>query len=108
MKNVGKVIRNAIVEKKDWRHELNVFAMSYRSTPHSATGVAPTILLFGNNRTNRLPTIKDESNDLDKNVATRNSRAANLEAFQEEIDLYQARVEGRQLSLLAPWIALAT
>ena len=68
MKNVGKVIRNAIVEKKDWRHELNVFAMSYRSTPHSATGVAPTILLFGNNRTNRLPTIKDESNDLDKYV----------------------------------------
>ena len=27
MKNVGKVIRGAIAEGKDWRHELNMFAM---------------------------------------------------------------------------------
>jgi hypothetical protein len=55
MRNLGSVIRNAIVEKKDWRQELNQFLRNYRSTPHSTTGVPPAILLFGENRTNRLP-----------------------------------------------------
>jgi hypothetical protein len=48
MRNLGSVIRNAIVEKKDWRQELNQFLRNYRST----TGVPPAILLFGENRTN--------------------------------------------------------
>ena len=60
MKNVGRVIRTVKAENKDWRQQLNLFAMSYRSTPHSTTGVPPSVLLFGVNRTNRLPTIVNE------------------------------------------------
>ena len=61
MKNVGKVIRTAKAEGKDWHHALNMYAMSYRSTPHSSTGVPPSTLLFGENRTNRLPTVVEET-----------------------------------------------
>ena len=60
MFKIGAVIRNAIIENKDWRQELNNFLCSYRSTPHISTGVAPSILLFGANRTNRLPSIIEE------------------------------------------------
>ena len=82
MKNVGKVIRNAIVEKKDWRHALNVFATSYRSTPHSATGVAPSILLFGSNRTNRLPTVVKDKKSIGEYVelAKKNDEIAKAKA----------------------------
>ena len=59
MKNMSKVIRNAIVERKDWRQTLNQFLRSYRSTPHSTTGIPPAVLMFGENRTDRLPTIRE-------------------------------------------------
>ena len=64
MKNINKVIRNAKVENKDWRQQLNQFLRNYRSTPHSTTGKAPTVLLFGDDRTNRLPSfIEEEKTD---------------------------------------------
>jgi hypothetical protein len=34
-------------ERNDWDQHLNNFALSYNSTPHSATKVAPALLLFG-------------------------------------------------------------
>ena len=60
MLEIGAVIRNARTENKDWRQELNAFLRSYRSTPHSTTGIAPSVLLFGANRTNRLPSVQEE------------------------------------------------
>ena len=59
MKNMSKVIRNAIVERKDWRQTLYQFLRSYRSTPHSTTGIPPAVLIVGENRTDRLPTIRE-------------------------------------------------
>ena len=66
MKRIGAVIRNATVENKNWKQELNSFLRNYRSTPHSSTGVAPSILLFGTNRTNRLPSIIEDARSFDE------------------------------------------
>ena len=66
MTSLGKVFRNAITEKKDWRQELNSFLRNYRSTPHVTTGIAPATLLFGDNRTNRLPKIIEEVTTIDE------------------------------------------
>lgn len=61
MKNLAKVIKTAIIERKHWKEALIVFLRAYRSTPHSSTGVSPSQLLFGSNRTSRLPTSMNES-----------------------------------------------
>jgi hypothetical protein len=55
MKNLGKVIRSSVVDQTDWRQELNKFLRSYRSAPHSSTGVAPFSLFFRREVKTRLP-----------------------------------------------------
>ena len=78
MFKVGQVIRNALFEAKDWLQELNSFLRSYRSTPHTVTGVATSILLFGADRTNRLPSIIQGTRTFDEftAIAMENDRNA--------------------------------
>ena len=61
MKPLRKCIQTAITERKDWHQTLVEFLRSYRSTPHPTTGLPPSTLMFGSNRTNLLPTIIKES-----------------------------------------------
>ena len=49
MRTLGKAIRVAHSEGKDWVHELPKFLMNYRATPHSSTGIAPATCLFRRN-----------------------------------------------------------
>lgn len=65
MKNLGRVIRGAKSLGRNWRKVLVEILRSYRSTPHSTTGVAPAVLLYGENRTNRLPTAIEASVPVD-------------------------------------------
>ena len=58
MRNVAKTVRSAISEKKDWKYSLNQFLRNYRSAPHATTGVAPNELMFGRNKTSRLPDVE--------------------------------------------------
>lgn len=46
MKPLGKAIRTAKTERRDWKDELPRFLLNYRTTPHTSTGVAPCHLLF--------------------------------------------------------------
>ena len=55
MRNMNKVIKNSVINRSSWRRELNAFLRSYRSTPHSSTGIAPKDLIFKWNNTSRLP-----------------------------------------------------
>lgn len=55
MKNLGKVLKTAHVDKVPWRARLLEFLRTYRSTPHSSTKVAPADLIFSFSRTARLP-----------------------------------------------------
>ena len=60
MQNISKIITAAMIEGKKWRTELSKFLMSYRSTPHCTTGVAPAQLMFKYNaNTTRLPQIDE-------------------------------------------------
>ena len=49
MKPIGKVIKTATLEGKNWRQELQRFLLNYRSTPHAITKVPPCELLFNRN-----------------------------------------------------------
>ena len=55
MKNLGKIIRCAVVEGKPWRTELTRFLANYRATPHLSTGFAPNDLIFRRANTSKLP-----------------------------------------------------
>jgi hypothetical protein len=60
MQSLGKLVRIAHADKKNWRHELTKFLRAYRGTPHSTTGVTPASLMFnGRPFKTTLPTIQD-------------------------------------------------
>jgi hypothetical protein len=61
MKPLRKCIQTAKTERKDWHQALVEFLRSFRSTPLPTTGLPPSTLMFGSNRTNLLPTIIKES-----------------------------------------------
>jgi hypothetical protein len=54
IKNLGKVIKTALIDRISWKTRLTEFLRNYRSTPH-ATNVAPITLFLRNGDTTRLP-----------------------------------------------------
>ena len=55
MQPLGKVIRAAQVEHRNWRQEIQRFLLNYRSTPHASTKVSPAELLFNHPIKGKLP-----------------------------------------------------
>ncbi len=55
MKPIGKVIKTATLEGKNWRQELQRFLLNYRSTPHATTKIPPCELLFNRKIQGTLP-----------------------------------------------------
>ena len=53
MRTIGKAIRTAHIEKKNWKQALYQFLRQYRATPHSTTNVSPSEAL--NNRKLKIP-----------------------------------------------------
>ena len=54
---VGKAIKVAAAENKNWKQEMHKFLRNYRATPHCTTKIAPAKVLFGENIKTRLPEI---------------------------------------------------
>ena len=52
MRNLGKVLKTAKVEKKNWKVALLAFLKVYRATPHSTTGHPPASLMFNGRKYN--------------------------------------------------------
>ena len=46
MKCLGKVVRMAHIENRDWKKALDNFLLAYRATPHPSTGVPPAHLMY--------------------------------------------------------------
>ena len=56
MKVLGKTIRAAITQGQDWKRTLDDLLLTYRATPHPATGASPAAVLFPGRRfKTRLP-----------------------------------------------------
>ena len=66
MRSIGKAVKAATVEHKNWKQELKNFLRNYRATPHSTTNVSPSELMFGRNINTRLPhlTVKSKDNNV--------------------------------------------
>ena len=84
MKCLGKVIRTAHIENKDWKSALNSFLMAYRATPHPSTGVAPADLLYPGRRFKTLLPCQPNAGDRTSNVDKFHERAmARSKAYQD-------------------------
>ena len=84
MKCLGKVIRTAHIENKDWKSALNSFLMAYRATPHPSTGMAPASLLYPGRRFRTLLPSYPAAGKAEEDVQRFNERAmARSKAFQD-------------------------
>lgn len=61
MKPLGKAVRSAHHENKDWKREIFKFLLNYRATPHATTGKSPAELLYNRPIRTKLPQVTVES-----------------------------------------------
>ena len=86
MKPIGKLLKTAEIEGKNWRQELQRFLLQYRSTPHQTTKVVPSELLLNRKITGYLPELTN------KKVINKHKMAkTNLENKKEENKEYYDR-----------------
>ncbi|XP_022808367.1 uncharacterized protein K02A2.6-like [Stylophora pistillata] len=62
-KSLHKRMKIAQAEEKEWKNEVRKYLVTYRSTPHTTTGVSPAELLFGRKMRTKLPELKEESTE---------------------------------------------
>jgi hypothetical protein len=90
--------RSSIVEHRNWQQEMNKYLRSYRSTPHSTTGISPSKLLFGRDLTCRLPDVEVQVNE----SATTTQALKRDEAFKLKSSEYQNKRRRVQQTLFKP------
>lgn len=82
---IKKHLRISQVEDTDWKWDLRMCVLAYNSTPHSTTGVAPSILMFGRVMKDKLPSVStnfnktlEEVKDRDKEQKHKSMEYANI------------------------------
>ena len=86
MKPLGKAVKAAKMEGKDWKAELQYLMLAYRTTPHCTTGVAPSQLLFNREVRTNIPTVVKEG-DIDYKILHEQARI-NTSAKQSKAQQY--------------------
>lgn len=62
---------NQETQGADWRWDLRNFLLKYNSTPHSTTGVAPSVLMFGRILRDKLPSVTGEVEQMTEGIRDR-------------------------------------
>ena len=75
MKPLGKAIRTARAENRNWVQELSRFLLSYRTTPHSSTNIPPAQLLFNRPVRGTLPMLNSKDKVLNRHKETKTNGA---------------------------------
>ena len=89
MKKLGKALKIAKLENKKPDTALDEFLTAYHDTPHSATGVAPNMLMFGYARTSGLPVLRSKQNgknQMDCHRIAREHHKVNAQRMKELFD----------------------
>ena len=73
---LGKSIRAAEAEGRNWRQDIQRFLLAYRTTPHSSTNVPPAELLFNRTVNGKLPGLMLKKHLNRHNEAKKNDEVA--------------------------------
>ncbi|XP_046328438.2 uncharacterized protein K02A2.6-like [Haliotis rufescens] len=76
MRTIKKCIKGAIAQGQNWKQEMYRFLLSYRTTPHTSTGVPPATAMFNRNLRNRLPSLSKSSKSRNRKKRQRDMAAA--------------------------------
>ena len=97
MKPLGKAIRTARAENRNWVQELLRFLLSYRTTPHSSTRFPPAQLLFNRPVREILPMLNPNNKVLNRHRARdyankrRHAKSSNLKVGDKVIPKQRKR-----------------
>ena len=76
MRVIGKTLKTAYIEGKNWRKELDKLLFNYRNSPHTSTGFTPAILFFNRSIKTGLPEIiKPINNQIHDEVRRNDARS---------------------------------
>ena len=87
MRVIGKTLRTADIEGKDWKKELENLLFNYRNAPHSTTGHSPSYLLFNRPIRTGLPEISKPL-QYDFHKKARENEEANQQKMKRNFDAY--------------------
>lgn len=90
MKNLGKVLKKVVIEKKDKWTTIQKFLNAYKETPHSTTRVPPAMLMC-------IPGLAISSGDIGKAHAM--ARANGMEATEKQKAEYEKRMRTKESML---------
>ena len=65
-RTLGKFIKTAHTERRNWKKEIYKFLLTYRNTPHCTTNVAPSVLLMNRKLRDKIPTATETSDTWEK------------------------------------------
>ena len=65
-RTLGKFIKTANSERRNWKKEIFKFLLTYRNTPHCTTNVAPSVLLMNRKLRDKIPTVMEVSDSWGK------------------------------------------
>ncbi|XP_055621859.1 uncharacterized protein K02A2.6-like [Toxorhynchites rutilus septentrionalis] len=68
---IKKHLKISQAEDTDWKWDLRMCVLMYNSTPHSTTGVAPSVLMFGRIMKDKLPAFQGNNNMVSEEVRDR-------------------------------------
>ena len=77
MKPLVKTMKTASASGKNFKSELTVFLMNYRSTPHPSTNVSPFELMFNRKMKTKLPTFSVPTEDAEVRKRDQNAQLKN-------------------------------
>ena len=60
MQPINKAIRCAEVEKSSWKTTVSQMLRNYRATPHTSTGISPDVYMSGDDKFDKIPTLRSE------------------------------------------------
>jgi len=84
MRSLGKALRIAQQEGKNWKQEMQAFLRAYRTTPHSTTGISPHEMLFQTKPKTRIPEYTKQTTD-DSEVRQRDAAAkAKMKSYADD------------------------
>lgn len=68
---IEKHLKISQLEETEWKWDLRMSILMYNSTPHTTTGVAPSILMFGRIIRDKLPAVATRPNKLLEEIQNR-------------------------------------